>query len=88
MGVLFWKILHLSIMQVQVDIEFEQLVKIVKTLPKGKLRQLKAEIEKKNNDNTTTTNLESLLLNGPVATKKQLETIANNRKAINEWRTK
>jgi len=33
-------------MQVQVDIEFEQLVKIVKTLPTGKLRKLKAEIEK------------------------------------------
>lgn len=32
-------------MQLQVDIEFDQLVKIVKKLPTGKLRQLKTEIE-------------------------------------------
>lgn len=32
--------------------------------------------------------LENLLLNGPTATKKQLETIAENRNAINQWRTK
>ncbi|OJY91540.1 MAG: hypothetical protein BGP13_15950 [Sphingobacteriales bacterium 40-81] len=35
------------IMQVQVDIRFKQLLKIVKELPSGQLRQLKAEIEKK-----------------------------------------
>jgi len=75
-------------MQVQVDIEFEQLVKIVKTLPTGKLRQLKAEIEKETANERNKTDLKSLLLKGPVATKKQLETIENNRKSINQWRTK
>ena len=74
-------------MQVQVDIEFNQLLKIVKTLPTEQLKQLKAEIEKEaKNDNSV--DLETLLLNGPVATKKQLEKIKNNRKAINQWRTK
>ncbi len=75
-------------MQVQVDIEFDQLVKIVKTLPTGKLRQLKAEIEKETNNEKGKSDLKSLLLNGPVATKRQLETIENNRKSINQWRTK
>lgn len=75
-------------MQVQVDIGFDQLVKIVKTLPAGQLRQLKAEIEKETITNEWNADLETLLLNGPVATKKQLETIENNRKAINQWRTK
>ena len=75
-------------MQVQVDIEFDQLVKIVKTLPTGKLRQLKAEIEKKAIKEKGKISLKTLLLNGPVATKKQLETIENNRKTINQWRTK
>jgi len=75
-------------MQVQVDIEFEQLVKIVKTLPTGKLLQLKAEIEKETANERSKTDLKSLLLKGPVATKKQLETIENNRKSINQWRTK
>jgi len=32
--------------QVQVDIEFKQLLKLVKTLPSGQLKQLKAAIEK------------------------------------------
>ena len=74
-------------MQVQVDIEFDQLLKIVKTLPSGQLKQLKAEIEKDAKSDKSV-DLEKLLLNGPIATKKQLGTIAKNRKAINQWRTK
>jgi hypothetical protein len=74
-------------MQVQVDIEFDQLMKIVKTLPAGQLKQLKAEIEKEV-ENDKSVNLEALLLNGPTATKMQLDTIARNRKALNQWRTK
>ncbi len=75
-------------MQVQVEIEFEQLVKIVKDLPTGKLRQLKAEIEKKAISEKEKGHLKSILLKGPVATKKQLEIIENNRKSINQWRKK
>jgi len=73
--------------QVQVDIGFEQLLKIVKTLPSGQLKQLKAEIEKEAKGDRSV-DLEDLLLNGPTATKKQLDTIAKNRKDINQWRTK
>ncbi len=74
-------------MQVQLEVEFDQLLKIVKTLPKGQLMQLKLEIEKEAKGNKAI-DLETLLLNGPTATKKQLDTIAKNRKAINQWRTK
>ena len=74
-------------MQVQVDIEFDQLLKIVKGLPSGKLRQLKAAIDKEPKEGKSKIDLETLL-SGPVATKKQLEIIENNRKAINQWRTK
>jgi hypothetical protein len=74
-------------MQVQLDIEFDQLLKLVKTLRSGQLKQLRAEIEKEATSDKSV-DLEKLLLNGPVATKKQLETIAKNRKAINQWRTK
>ena len=74
-------------MQVQVDIGFDQLLKIVKALPSGQLKQLKAEIEKKAKSDKAA-DLEALLLNGPTATKKQLDIIAKNRKAINQWRTK
>ncbi len=74
-------------MQVQVDIGFEELLKIVKTLPSGQLKQLKAEIEKEAKSYKSV-DLEALLLNGPTATKNQLKTIAKNRKAINQWRIK
>ncbi|RYE54041.1 MAG: hypothetical protein EOP48_13110 [Sphingobacteriales bacterium] len=74
-------------MQVQVDIGFDQLLRIVKKLPSGQLKQLKAEI-KREAKSTDSVELESLLLHGPVATKKQLETIDRNRKAINQRRTK
>jgi hypothetical protein len=75
-------------MQVQVDIGFDQLVSMVKTLPAAQLRQLQAEIEKETKLSQPKANLETLLLAGPIATKKQLETIERNRKAINQWRTK
>lgn len=71
------KLLNFDFMQVQVDIAFDQLLKIVKTLPLRQLRQLKSEIEKETKSEKSF-DLEALLLNGPVATKKQLETIANN----------
>ena len=74
-------------MQVQIDIEFDELLKIVKTLPPGELKQLKAEIEREVKSDESI-DLEKLLLNGPTATKKQLETIAKNRKAINQSRPK
>jgi hypothetical protein len=72
----------------QVDIEFKDLITLVKNLPTGKLRQLKAEIEIQSSKEKRKVNLKTLLLNGPVATSKQLEVIENNRKALNQWRTK
>jgi hypothetical protein len=75
-------------MQVQVDIEFDQILKIVKTLPSKQQLKLKAELDKQPKTSRKNIDLEALLLNGPIATKKQLETIANNRKAINQWQTK
>ena len=74
-------------MQIQVDIGFEQLVKIAKKLPKTQWQKLKVEVENdkqlKNNNN----DLESFLLNGPTFSKEQLEVVEENRKAINKWRT-
>lgn len=75
-------------MQVHVEIEFDQLIKIVKTLPTAKLRQLQVEIENEAKKAKSNADLRSLLLHGPVATKKQIEAIETNRKAINQWRRK
>jgi hypothetical protein len=73
-------------MQVQIDIGFDQLLKIVKTLSMVELRQLKAEIDNESGKHEPKSELEKLLLNGPRATKEQLEVIENNRKRINQWR--
>ncbi len=81
------KLLRFYFMQVQTDIEFDQLLKIVKALPAGKLRQLKAEIDKEFKAEKSM-DLEAWLLNGPTATKKQLDTIVKNRKVINQWRSR
>ena len=75
-------------MQVQLDIPFKQLVRIVKNLPVSQQKKLKSEIEKKSKIETSSMDLEALLLKGPVATDEELERIANNRKAINQWRKK
>lgn len=71
-------------MQVQLEIEFDQLLKVVRKLPAGQLKQLKAEIEKDDRKLISNIDLEAMLLNGPIATKKQLENIATNRKSINQ----
>lgn len=74
-------------MQVQVNIEFDQILSILKTLPSGQLKKLKAELQKESKNTPKGVDLKSLLLSGPVATSKQLDVITNNKKAINQWRT-
>ena len=69
-------------MELKIDIGFDQLLYAVRQLPDKQLKRLKAEIEQKESGKGQT-DLQSLLLKGPVATKKQLETIQNNRKAFN-----
>lgn len=74
-------------MEVQVNIKFNQLLKIVKSLPKSQLNQLLIEIEKKSKIHPPSSQLKELLLNGPVATEEEIETITENRNSINLWRT-
>ena len=76
-------------MHVQLDIQFDQLVQLVKTLPEEQQELLKAEMDKHVGiAKRKKSKLEKLLLAGPIATKRQLNTIAQNRKEINKWRTK
>lgn len=75
-------------MQAQIEIEFEELVKIAKELPEPQWVKLKEAVEAKETTIKDREEFIQFLLNGPVATKKQLETIAKNRKSINQWRTK
>lgn len=77
-------------MQVQVDIEFDQLVELAKGLPLIQWTKLKLEVEKKAPVpvDEERDDFRKLLLSGPTFSKKQLTSIAETRKKIDEWRTK
>jgi len=75
-------------MLVEVEIEFNQLVQIAKKLPSNQWTKLKAEVVQNESISKNRNDFKELLLNGPVFSKKQLDTIAETRKAINQWRTK
>lgn len=63
-------------------------MQIVKALPPTQLKQLRLAIDEEIQAERKPTNLETLLLSGPVATEEELAIIENNRKAINQWRIK
>jgi hypothetical protein len=76
-------------MEVTVQIPFEQLVKIVKELAPGQKAKLKKELTETEEPAASKKRLlTELLLSGPVFTEKQIQTIKETRKSINEWRTK
>lgn len=75
-------------MQAQIEIGYDQLVKLVKQLPKKQWTRLKSEVEKNEVPSDTKSDMLTLLLNGPTFSKKQLDEVAKARKEINQWRTK
>jgi hypothetical protein len=74
-------------MEALVDIKFDELLKIVKSLPVNELSELKREIEKEALEDRNREDFKALLLKGPTFSKKQLDNIAKTRKAIDQWRS-
>ena len=72
-------------MELHLDIQFEQLVKIAKQLSSTQWNQLKEEVEK---HNESSDDLEIFLLSSPTFTKEQINEIENARKEISQWRKK
>ena len=75
-------------MQAQIEIGFEQLVKLVKQLPKKQWNQLKSVVESGDLSPGSRKDMLDLLLNGPTFSEEQLHEIEKARKEINQWRTK
>jgi hypothetical protein len=75
-------------MQAQVDIGFDQLVSLVKRLPAKQWAKLKSEVDQSGKSVDTNKDLETFLLKAPTFSKKQLDTVAETRNAISQWRTK
>jgi hypothetical protein len=67
------------------DITFDKLLKSVNGFSADQLALLKQAIAKKEKDNNLDA-FRSLLLNGRIFSKKQLDNIAKTRKAFNQWR--
>lgn len=73
-------------MQTKTDIEFEQLVRLAKSLPKEQWVKLKLEVERPTGE--TVSDIESFLLTAPTFSEEQIEEITNTRNRINQWRSK
>ena len=75
-------------MEMKVQVPFQQLLTIVKTLTPSQKAKLRAELNEEKKGVNQKDDLLEQLLNGPTATKKQLDILSANRKEINQWRTK
>ncbi len=74
-------------MGVTVSIPFEQIKEMVKQLSSSEVAELKAQLEAIAKPvESTKSELQELLLKGPVMDENQLEEIKKNRERINEWR--
>lgn len=75
-------------MEMNVQIPFEQLLTAIKSLTPTEKARLKQELnEEKSAIEDKATYIE-MLLNGPIFTEEQIQTIEENRKSIAKWRTK
>lgn len=75
-------------MEVKVQIPFNELVDIVKQLSPTQKIKLQKELAQKEEPSKKRSRLTKLLLNGPVFTQEQINTIEQTRKSINQWRRK
>lgn len=73
-------------MQIDSNITFDQLLKIIQNLPEQQLNKLKQEIEYSSSRQNEQNKLESLLMNGPVASDEEINRIEENKKNIAQWR--
>ena len=75
-------------MEMKVQVQFQQLLTIVKTLTPSQKAKLRAELNEKQIESKQQDNFIDYLLKGPVYNEKDLQTIEENRKSISLWRTK
>jgi len=72
----------------EVQIPFEQILTAIKTLTPTQKAKLKQELNEEKSVSKDKTAFIEMLLNGPVYTEEQIQTIEENRKSIAKWRTK
>lgn len=75
-------------MEMKVQVQFQQILTIVRTLTPSQKAKLRAELNEKQIESKQQDNFIDYLLKGPVYNEKDLQTIEENRKSISLWRTK
>jgi hypothetical protein len=75
-------------MEMKVQVPFQQLLKLVKSLTPGQKARLRQELSKEQPTMTEKDGFIDYLLNGPVYSDKEIDVIEQNRKSIAAWRTK
>ena len=75
-------------MEIKLDIPFQQLLTMVKTLTPSQKAKLKQELSEEESAKQDKSEFIEMLLKGPVYSEKDIQTIEENRKSISKWRTK
>ncbi len=78
-------------MQLTVNIQYEQLINIIRHLPANQLAKIKSDLDNNiaaSKSETERTNFQKFLLKGPVMSDAQYILYKENRKTFNKWRSK
>lgn len=75
-------------MEIKVQVPFQQLLTLIKTLTPAQKARLRQELEEKKPAKKDKDEFIEFLLNGPVYSDKEIQVIEENRKSIAAWRTK
>ena len=75
-------------MEMKIQVPFQQLLTLVKTLTPAQKAKLRQELDNEQKNITKENDFIDFLLNGPVYTDSDLQMIDENRKSIAQWRTK
>jgi len=75
-------------MEMKVQVPFQQLLTIVKTLTPIQKAKLRAELNEQKVEEKPQDDFIEYLLKGPVFNEKDIKVIEENRKSIASWRTK
>ena len=78
-------------MQLTVNIQYEQLIKIIRHLPANQHARLKSDLDDniaESKSETERAEFQNFLLKGPIMTDAQYDAFKENRKVFNQWRTK
>lgn len=72
----------------KVQVPFQQLLTIVKTLTPSQKAKLREELNEEKTEIKNQDDFIEFLLSGPVYSDKDIQTIEENKKSIAKWRTK